>query len=160
MIQMIRLKITPLFPITNVMLHQTDHLHIQVNFQDDAKDDDTYVHPVGITIFPTNRGGNPMPELTGYLDDVEQLDVDTIQVAPSSSQNYLFLHLRNIYFHADTIQNEEEGIWEVEKEYTLIPSRSLVSLLCSQITLQVVQIIGNTHNSHHPSGNMILNIRR
>ena len=78
MIQMIRLKITPLFPITNVMLHQTDHLHIQVNFQDDAKDDDTYVHPVGITIFPTHRGGNPMPEVTGYLDDVEQLDVDTI----------------------------------------------------------------------------------
>ena len=98
-----------------------------------------------------------MPEVTGYLDDVEQLDVDTIQVAPSSSQNYLFLHLRNIYFHADTIQNEEDGIWEVEKEYTLIPSRSLVSLLCRKITLQVVQSIGN---SYHPSGNMILNIRR
>ena len=78
MIQMIRLKITPLFPITNVMLHQTDHLHIQVNFQDDAEYDYTYVHPVGITTFPTNRGGNPMPEVTGYLDDVVQLDVDTI----------------------------------------------------------------------------------
>ena len=149
MIQMIKLE------IINVMLEQTDQLlHIQVNFQDDAEDDDTYVHPVGITIFPTNRGGNPMPEVTGYLDDVEQLDVDTIQVAPSS----FCLHRRNIYFHADTIQNEEDSIWEVEKEYTLIPSRSLDSLLCSQITLQVVQIIGNTHNSHHPSGNMNLNI--
>ena len=44
------------------------------------------------------RGGNPKPEVTGYLDDVEQLDVDTIQ-------------------------DEEEGAWHVEKEYTLIPSR-------------------------------------
>jgi len=45
-----------------------------------------------------SRGGNPMPEVTGYLDDVEPSDVDTIQ-------------------------NEEDGTWEVEKEYTFVPSR-------------------------------------
>ena len=55
--------------------------------------------PIMLTItLPAISGGNPMPEVTGYLDDVEQLDVDTIQ-------------------------DEEEGVWHVEKEYTLIPSR-------------------------------------
>ena len=57
------------------------------------------------------RGGNPMPEVTGYLDDVEQLDVDTIQVTPSSSisaseiysffisERYIFASQTNIFSH-------------------------------------------------------------
>ena len=80
------------------------------------------MHRVETTISTINRGGNPMPTVTGYLDDVEQLDVDTVQVEmifPCISGNKYFC----------TIQNEEDGGWEVEKEYTFIPSRSLVSLL-------------------------------
>ena len=55
--------------------------------------------PIMLTItLPAISGGNPMPEVTGFLDDVEQFDVDTVE-------------------------NEVDGVWEVEKEYSLIPSR-------------------------------------
>ena len=45
------------------------------------------------TISLINRGGNPLPTVTGFLDDVEQLDVDTVQVDDHS------LHLE-IYISA------------------------------------------------------------
>ena len=89
------------------------------------------VYQVETTISAINRGGNPMPTVTGYLDDVEQLDVDTVQV------EMIFPCISgNIYFC--TIQNEEDGGWEVEKEYTFIPSRSLLSLLSDVFFIKVV----------------------
>ena len=73
-----------------------------------------------------------MPTVNGFLDDVEQLDVDTVQVEKIIlwiSEIYVFAQFRKIIYFC-TIQNEEDGRWEVEKEYTFIPSRSLVLSCC------------------------------
>ena len=108
------------------------------------------VYQVETTISAINRGGNPMPTVTGYLDDVEQLDVDTVQVEmiiPCISEN--------IYFC--TIQNEEDGGWEVEKEYTFIPSRSLVSLLSEVVLSHPIQSKSTYSNTVlHPNGLVLL----
>ena len=60
-------------------------MHIQVMLK-------MLVYQIETAIFVIIRGGNPMPEVTGYLDDVD-VDGDTIQV-----EAYIFLHLGNIYF--------------------------------------------------------------
>ena len=60
-------------------------MHIQVMLK-------MLVYQVETAIFVIIRGGNPMPEVTGYLDDVD-VDGDTIQV-----EAHIFLHLRNMYF--------------------------------------------------------------
>ena len=72
-------------------------MHIQVMLK-------MLVYQVETAIFVIIRGGNPMPEVTGYLDDVD-VDGDTIQV-----EAHIFLHLGNIYFCIPEIYISPSGI--------------------------------------------------